>query len=64
MELNDIALIYVGDGKKLANIPARDLTLAEVNRCAGKLRLLKTGLYQEPKPPKRTYKRKSKAQED
>ena len=63
-ELNEIVLIYIGDGRKLANIPARDLTQAEVNRYAGKNRLIKTGLWiepeQKPAPKKRTYRRKKK----
>ena len=44
-ELNDVVLKYIGDGKKLGTIPARDLTQAEVNRFAGENRLLKTGLW-------------------
>jgi len=44
-----IELVYVGDGRAYGEIPARDLTAEEVKRYAGKLRLLKTGLWIEPK---------------
>ena len=61
-ELTNIVLIYIGDGRTIAGAPARDLTQAEVNRLAGKYRLLKTGLWvePEPEPKKRTYRRKKK----
>jgi len=49
MTKKKIALVYIGDGRKYGEIPARDLTAAEVKRYAGKPRLLKTGLWIEPK---------------
>lgn len=58
-ELSEIILIYVGDGRSIAGIPARDLTLAEANRYAGKHRLLKTGLWIEPEKPKRRTRKKA-----
>ena len=42
---------YIGNGKYLIGIPARDLTHAEV-RHFGKTRLLASGLYIEPKAAK------------
>jgi hypothetical protein len=44
------ALRYTGGGYRgwLPNIPARDLTLAEVEQYGGQEQLLKTGLYALP----------------
>lgn len=41
-------LIYVGNGGFIPNVPARDLTEAEVAKY-GKAMLLRSGLYAEPK---------------
>lgn len=48
-----IALEYIGDGRFIANVPARDLTEAEVKLWGGKRKLIDTGLYREPRPVKR-----------
>lgn len=40
-----IALVYVGEGKKLNGIPARDLTQEEVDWFGGEHNLRETGLY-------------------
>jgi hypothetical protein len=42
-------LIYVGDGGFIPEVPARDLTEAEVAQY-GKAKLLQSGLYKEPGP--------------
>ena len=41
-------LIYVGRGAAIPDIPARDLTDEEVERCGGEQKLVKTGLYRKP----------------
>jgi hypothetical protein len=38
---------YIGNGNFLPDIPARDLTPAEVKKYGGKEKLLATGLYAE-----------------
>lgn len=45
---HDIALVYVGEGRTVDNIPARDLNPREVMIFGGRFYLLKTGLYAEP----------------
>jgi len=42
-------LIYIGAGKFLPGVPARDLTEAEVSLFGGKEALLKSGLYRLPR---------------
>lgn len=49
--LNDIGLIYIGNGAYVPGYPARDLTRDEVTQ-HGKDALLATGLYQEPSESK------------
>lgn len=43
---------YIGNGKYLPGIPARDLTANEVKE-HGKAKLLESGLYEEIKPAKK-----------
>jgi hypothetical protein len=45
-----MAMTYIIGSGSLPGIPARDLTDEEVQQF-GRLYLLKTGLYQEEKPP-------------
>lgn len=44
-------MIYIGKGKFIPGVPARNLTAAEV-RTYGKDRLLASGLYVEKRPAK------------
>lgn len=44
----EIALIYVGEGKKLESVPPRDLTHREVMFYGGRFYLVRSGLYMEP----------------
>lgn len=53
MSKKKVALKYTGGGfgGSLPNIPARDLTAAEVKAAGGEAELLKSGLYEKPKNP-------------
>lgn len=44
----DISLIYVGEGRKVDNVPPRDLNPREVMLYGGRFYLTRTGLYVEP----------------
>ena len=41
-------LIYIGNGEWRPNVPARDLTAAEVELYGGESELLSSGLYKKP----------------
>lgn len=43
-------LIYIGNGAWRPNVPARDLTAAEVELYGGESDLLSSGLYKRPEP--------------
>jgi len=49
-------LVYIGKGKTVAGVPARDLTPDEIEKF-GKAFLLSSGLYQEVRT--KIYKRES-----
>jgi hypothetical protein len=49
---------YIGNGKFVRGIPARDLTDEEVKR-HGKKRLLKTGLYKQKRTRKKPILKKA-----
>lgn len=55
-------LIYVGKGNFIPDIPARDLTDAEVKRF-GEYRLLQTGLYTKQKAVIKAVEKPAKEQE-
>lgn len=46
--IKDIALIYVGEGKTVDDVPPRDLNPREVMFYGGRFYLKRTGLYVEP----------------
>lgn len=43
-----IGLIYIGKGSFIDSVPARDLTVEEVERCGGAETLIASGLYALP----------------
>jgi hypothetical protein len=45
---HEIALIYIGEGRRRDNIPARDLNPREVIFYGGRMFLIRTGLYATP----------------
>lgn len=42
-------LVYIGDGRFLPDIPARDLSDDEVKNHGGEKKLVESGLYAKPK---------------
>ena len=58
-----IVLKYVGKGRTVPGIPARDLTQADVDKFAGKHRLLKYGWWVEVKEKPSTGKAKQDVNE-
>ena len=46
--IQDIELIYVGEGRKVGDVPPRDLNPREVMYYGGAFYLVKTGLYCYP----------------
>lgn len=49
--MDEITLKYVGNGKFLPGVPARDLSDNEVEEFGGEKRLLESGLYIRTKKP-------------
>lgn len=49
-------LKYIGNGKQIGNIPARDLSAEEVAQYGGELRLLKFGIYEKIVEKKKSVK--------
>ncbi len=56
--MDDLALIYTGDGAFWPGVPAKSLTANEVKLYGGQQALINTGLYALPKPEKKTAKAK------
>lgn len=46
-------LKYIGNGKFIVDIPARDLTAEEVDKHGGSAFLIRTGLYKQQKIQKK-----------
>jgi hypothetical protein len=53
-------LVYIGNGRWIVGIPARNLSADEVAQ-HGEDFLLETGLYKKPAPPKRKRSKKKPA---
>ena len=45
---HDVAMVYIGEGRRVDDIPARDLNPGEVMRYGGRFYLRRTGLYVDP----------------